>query len=281
MLNGGTLSYDNALDHALGTLHAAATAMERNSKPTLADVEEARDRAKAAHKVLEASFNLMALGLFTVAEDPNTAKEATKGTPMFAPDLAPTPEAEAGAATPAPEPVPAGTLGYTDHDAVDVEIVSHPLDGLEPEAARALYADKVQELHTRLLHCGTDESLADEIRADWLKAELDDPVAPLRYHFDILTWALEQEGPYSDSAVVAEAYEAAHHQAEPDADSNAELAEPNDRIYSAVKARARETGSTSTKTIRAEFTVSLSLAKAIMERLFQEGIIDEAGKAVA
>jgi len=75
----------NALDSALVDLAAASTALERTARPNLKDVEEARDRAKKAHGILDAAHKLMSVGIYVVADAP-----AMPGTPLpfsEAPDL--------------------------------------------------------------------------------------------------------------------------------------------------------------------------------------------------
>lgn len=106
-----------ALDYSLVILNGACNALER-AKPTLKDVEEARDKAKKAHKLLDGAYNLMSEGCFTVAEDPNAAAEAAKGAPLFQPSGEPAPAAEASAA----EPTELPTLGHSG-EIVDAEIV--------------------------------------------------------------------------------------------------------------------------------------------------------------
>ena len=60
----------NALDSALVKLAAASTALEHHA-PTLQDVEDAKDSAKAAGKILDAAFVLMSCGIYSVAEAPS------------------------------------------------------------------------------------------------------------------------------------------------------------------------------------------------------------------
>lgn len=67
----------NALDSALVDLAAASTALERSARPNLKDVEEARDRAKKAHGILDAAHKLMSVGIYVVATAP-----AMPGTPL-------------------------------------------------------------------------------------------------------------------------------------------------------------------------------------------------------
>ncbi len=67
------MSSMNALDSALVKLAAASTSLEHHA-PKLADVEEARDAAKAAAKILDAAYTLMSCGVYTVAEDPDERK---------------------------------------------------------------------------------------------------------------------------------------------------------------------------------------------------------------
>jgi len=67
------MSEMNALDNALVKLAAASTALEHHA-PTIQDVEDARDSAKAAGKILDAAFTLMSCGIYSVAESPSEAK---------------------------------------------------------------------------------------------------------------------------------------------------------------------------------------------------------------
>ena len=60
----------NALETALVELAAASTALERTSRPSLKDVEESKEKAKRAAKILEAAHQLMSVGIFTVADAP-------------------------------------------------------------------------------------------------------------------------------------------------------------------------------------------------------------------
>jgi DNA segregation ATPase FtsK/SpoIIIE-like protein len=86
------------------------------------------------------------------------------------------------------------------------------------------------------------------------------------------------EGSVSDLADVEDVDELA--EGIPPAD-DAPVVTESDRLFEAAKTRARETGKTSTKAIRAEFSVGYEKAKAIMERLFAEGIINEGGEVIA
>ena len=61
----------NALDNALVLLAQASTALERTAKPGVDDVEEAKEKAKRAAKILESAFTLMSVGIFTVSEEPD------------------------------------------------------------------------------------------------------------------------------------------------------------------------------------------------------------------
>lgn len=82
----------NALDTALVELAAASTALERSNTPGIKDVEEAKEKAKKAHKILESAHALLGYGVYTVAAKPGPA--ATPGTPMFDGEGQPTAEAE-------------------------------------------------------------------------------------------------------------------------------------------------------------------------------------------
>ena len=61
----------NALDSALQKLALASTALERSARPNLKDVEEAKEAAKAAGKILDAAYTLLSCGVYTVAEEPD------------------------------------------------------------------------------------------------------------------------------------------------------------------------------------------------------------------
>ena len=62
----------NALDSALVDLAKASTALERTARPTIKDVEEAKDASKRAHSILYAAHKLMSVGIYTVAEAPTS-----------------------------------------------------------------------------------------------------------------------------------------------------------------------------------------------------------------
>lgn len=82
----------NALDTALVELAAASAALERSNTPNIKDVEEAKEKAKKAFKILDSAHQLLGYGVYTVASEPGP--EAAPGTPMFGADGQPTPEAE-------------------------------------------------------------------------------------------------------------------------------------------------------------------------------------------
>lgn len=86
----------NALDTALQHLAAAASALEHTSQPTLKDIKESRDKAKAAHQILDASTKLLGYGIYTVTQEPGA------DTPLFQADGQPA----AGVHTPEPAPEP-------------------------------------------------------------------------------------------------------------------------------------------------------------------------------
>lgn len=62
----------NALDTALSLLGTASGTLEIEA-PTLEDVGKARDNAKGAAKILGAAYDLMTMGVYTVAADPDAA----------------------------------------------------------------------------------------------------------------------------------------------------------------------------------------------------------------
>ena len=64
----------NALDNALKDLAEASSLLEYTAAPSLKDVEKARDKAKAAAKVLDAAFTLMSCGVYTVSQEPSEAR---------------------------------------------------------------------------------------------------------------------------------------------------------------------------------------------------------------
>lgn len=65
-----------AIDAALEHLTMAATALERHSKPSLKDVQEAESHAKSAHKKLKAAREFIEEGIYEVADEP------PQGTPL-------------------------------------------------------------------------------------------------------------------------------------------------------------------------------------------------------
>ena len=67
----------NALAKALQALAAASTALEHTAKPSLKDVEDAKDQAKSAHEILDAAHKLLKRGIYAVADAP------TQGEPLF------------------------------------------------------------------------------------------------------------------------------------------------------------------------------------------------------
>lgn len=73
----------NAVQHGQQLLDEASAALSKFKKPTAGAVAEARDKAKAAAKFLDAAHVLMADGIFTVAEDPEEEErqrlEAARG----------------------------------------------------------------------------------------------------------------------------------------------------------------------------------------------------------
>ena len=85
-----------AIDSALILLAQASTALERTAKPGVDDVEEAKEKAKRAAKMLEAAHALMSVGVYTVADEPDRFEDT--GTH----EIHMPPVAEE-----APEPVPA------------------------------------------------------------------------------------------------------------------------------------------------------------------------------
>ena len=78
----------NALDSALVRLAAAATALEHH-RPDVADVEQARDHAKAAAKILTAAFDLMTCGVYSVADPPPTKFEDPADHTIHMPEIPP------------------------------------------------------------------------------------------------------------------------------------------------------------------------------------------------
>lgn len=134
----------NALDCALVDLAAASTALERSARPNLKDVEEARDRAKKAHGILDASHKLMSVGIYTVADAP-----VSPGTPLPFPPAQPDAQV-----VPTGDPLP--TLAYTDAEVV-------PTD----EERTQQFEELLDKLETDGLEGG------DLALKDWKKAEKD------------------------------------------------------------------------------------------------------------
>lgn len=164
----------NALDSALVDLAAASTALERSARPNLKDVEEARDRAKKAHGILDAAHKLMSVGIYVVADAPTQP-----GTPLpFPPE---------GGATPPPmseaDPEPLPTLGY-----VDAEVVE------DHEPTPGDLEDLLDQLETAGLE-GGDLALKDWKKAEktWRAAWEKDP----KDTFDRLSFAVHHREPIS------------------------------------------------------------------------------------
>lgn len=106
----------NALDSALVELAAASTAMERTANPGIKDVEEAKEKAKKAFKILEAAHQLLSFGIYTVTAEPGPA--AAPSTPMFDPAGQPSPEAVIEE-TPALPPLPDELQAWDETDEAD------------------------------------------------------------------------------------------------------------------------------------------------------------------
>lgn len=103
----------NALDSALVDLAKASTALERQARPGIKDVEEAKDAAKRAHGILDAAHKLLSVGIYTVADAP-----PEPGVPLFKPNGSP---AVPPPPTAAVESI--ATLGYT-----EAEVIPQPAD---------------------------------------------------------------------------------------------------------------------------------------------------------
>lgn len=184
----------NALDTALQHLAAAASALEHTSQPTLKDIKESRDKAKAAHEILDASTKLLGYGIYTVTQEPGA------DTPLFQADGQPA----AGVHTPEPTPEPKSllTLGC-----IDVEVLPpHPLDKVDPNDVVAQDA-AFDDLLNKLENAGLDEGLKlkawKKAKEAWTKlwttaAETDgDELPALKEAYDLAVFALEVRKPIS------------------------------------------------------------------------------------
>lgn len=187
----------NALDTALQHLAAAASALEHTSQPTLKDIKESRDKAKAAHEILDASTKLLGYGIYTVTQEPGA------DTPLFQPDGQPA----AGVHTPEPdpEPKPLQTLGC-----IDVEVIPpHPLDLLKDEDGDPDFNAQDRAFDDMLLkleNAGIDEGLKmkafKKVREAWMQVwsaacAADDEQAACREAYDLAVFALETRRPFS------------------------------------------------------------------------------------
>lgn len=187
----------NALDTALQHLAAAASALEHTSQPTLKDIKESRDKAKAAHEILDASTKLLGYGIYTVTQEPGA------DTPLFQPDGQPA----AGVHTPdpPPEPKPLQTLGC-----IDVEVLPpHPLDLLDENGENDILAQDraFDDLLNKLENAGIEEGLKikawKKAKEAWVKAwelatEVDgDELPALKEVYDLAVFALEVRKPIS------------------------------------------------------------------------------------
>jgi len=170
----------NALDSALVDLASASTALERSARPNLKDVEEARDRAKKAHGILDAAHKLMSVGIYVVADAP-----ASPGTPL--PFDAPVPEP--------PDPTPQEILEAWEHWDEDEQTdeFSARLERLDERQEKSLRGDEQaflawetawdimrKDTFTRLLVAEDREPVSmviptDEERDTWTAANLQAP----------------------------------------------------------------------------------------------------------
>lgn len=184
----------NALDTALQHLAAAASALEHTSQPTLKDIKESRDKAKAAHEILDASTKLLGYGIYTVTSEPGA------DTPLFSADGQPA----AGVHTPEPTPaaVQLQTLGC-----IDVEVLPpHPLDAVDVDDILAQDA-AFDDLLNKLENAGVEEGLKikawKKAKEAWTKAwdlaaETDgDELPALKEVYDLAVFALEVRKPIS------------------------------------------------------------------------------------
>lgn len=103
---------DSALDSALVKLYASISALEHHA-PTTADVETAKDSAKAAGKILEAAFVLMSCGVYTVAAAPSDKFEDPNEYKIEIPEVREEIVAEPAALLPMPDLFLAGFLDAT------------------------------------------------------------------------------------------------------------------------------------------------------------------------
>jgi hypothetical protein len=103
---------DSALDSALVKLYASISALEHHA-PTTADVETAKDSAKAAGKILVAAFVLMSCGVYTVAAAPSDKFEDPNEYKIEIPEVREEIVAEPAALLPMPDLFLAGFLDAT------------------------------------------------------------------------------------------------------------------------------------------------------------------------
>lgn len=135
----------NVLDSALVDLAAASTALERTARPTIKDVEEAKERAKRAHTILDASHKLMSMGIYAVADAP-----VSPGVPLPFDGPGPIPSVPIDEA---PEPSPADLLRswfLWDEAEQNDQFLAQlgQLKELEPDADTAAYEATFEEDRT-------------------------------------------------------------------------------------------------------------------------------------
>lgn len=168
----------NALDTALVSLANASTALEYINRPTLKDIERARDKAKDAHEILDASAKLLKRGIYTVADAPPVE------TPLFASTGEPAANVhteEPPAAAPLSPDLP--TLGMNAN-------LDHALSGMTEEEAQAAFDAKLELAESAWLEQGKKLKAFKAVRKAWAGRYAYNPAAA----YDALTLALDTPG---------------------------------------------------------------------------------------
>ncbi|HET6329314.1 MAG TPA: hypothetical protein VFF76_00870 [Holophagaceae bacterium] len=219
-----------ALDRALQLLAGASNALER-AQPSLKDVEEARDSAKAAHKLLDASYQLLVAGVHRVCPIPLGERQTAPdpGPPLPFPEHEETP---VPAFMPPPPNMDRETGALIDElpwtgatgGVIDADIVATgegeteeesgtappPLEFINPDGSAVDLTEKDQAINEAKLKTpyglmlDTFDELAHEggqalvdlvkVREKWWTEFFTDA----REAFILLKWVMDGAGPYTD-----------------------------------------------------------------------------------
>lgn len=158
----------NAIDSALVLLGGASNALERH-QPALPDVEEARDKAKAAHEVLDASAKLLKRLIYSVTEEPKA------DTPLFKENGQPaegTHTTDEAPPADAPKVVQMALSCSTGAGAViDVEVLPpHPFDGKDEDEQVSLFDEALDQLEEAGVEAGLKRKAWNKAVAAWDEA---------------------------------------------------------------------------------------------------------------